>query len=97
MHFTFAFIENCILILHLQLSQAKSNATEAYKRAESALQQANAYFNRTRDQINKGNDLIANLTELLNDKTAPPEEIEKLANEVRSDLSITNIYQNQHF
>lgn len=65
-----------------QLSQAKLNATDAYKRAESALQQANSYFNRTRNLINEGNELIANLTGILHNKTASPEEIEKLANEV---------------
>lgn len=58
------------------------NATEAYKRAEAALQQANGYFNRTRNMIDDGNDLIGNLTAILNNKTASPEEIERLANEV---------------
>lgn len=83
-------IEYFISFLQLQLSQAKLNATDAYNRAEIALQQANNYFNRTRDQINKGSDLIGNLTDILNDKTAPPEEIEKLANEVSSDCNLSS-------
>lgn len=62
------------------------NATDAYKRAESALEQAGAYFNRTKSLITEGNELIANLTGILNNKTASPEEIEKLANEVSSHL-----------
>lgn len=66
----------------LQLSQAKSNATEAYKRAENSLQIANDHLNRTKNMINQGNDLIANLTTILNNNTASPRELELLANDV---------------
>lgn len=72
----------------MQLSQAKLNATDAYKRAEAALQQANSYFNRTKNMINDGNDLIGNLSAILNNKTASPQEIEKLANEVSVRMKI---------
>lgn len=64
------------------MSQAKSNATEAYKKAENALLVANTYLNRTKTLINDGNDLIANLSTILNNNTASPAEIKKLAEEV---------------
>lgn len=64
------------------MSQAKTNATEAYKRAEIACQAANAYLNRSKALISEGNDLIANLTVILNNNTASPSEIKKLAEEV---------------
>lgn len=86
----------------MQLSQAKLNATDAYKRAEAALQQANSYFNRTKNMINDGNDLIGNLSAILNNKTASPQEIEKLANEVSVRMEIWSQknspkYKLQHF
>ena len=41
-------------------------------------------MNRTKALITDGNDLIANLTEILNNNTASPAEIKKLAEEVSS-------------
>lgn len=72
---------NC-LFWHLQLSQAKTNASEAFKQAEAAYQQSDRYLNRTKALINEGNELIANLTSVLNNNTASPDEIQKLAEEV---------------
>lgn len=75
----------------LQLSQAKTNASEGYRRAESAYQQADRYLNTTKDLITEGNELIANLTKVLESNTASPSEIRKLAEEVR--LAITTCLQ----
>lgn len=66
----------------MKLSHAKNNATEAFKRAEDACTEANRYLNRTKTLINEGNDLIVNLTTILNNNTASPSEIKKLAEEV---------------
>lgn len=66
----------------VQLSQAKLNATEAYKKAENALLLANTHLNRTKAMIGDGNELITNLTNILNNNTASPVEIRKLADEV---------------
>lgn len=70
------------IFFYFQLSQARTNATEAYRKAELACQAANAYLNRSKALISEGNDLIANLTVILNNNTASPGEIRKLAEEV---------------
>lgn len=78
--------------IFFQLSQARANATEAFKRAEQASQQANAYLNETISSINYGNELISNLTEISQNNTASPKEIEDLAKEVSATFQFHSIY-----
>jgi len=61
------------------LSQAKTNASEAYKKSEKAFIEADNYLNETKELISQGNDLIANLTNVLNNNTASPDEIRNIA------------------
>lgn len=49
---------------------------------------ASNYFNRTQAMITEGNELIGNLTAILNNNTASPAEIKKLADEVSIEITI---------
>lgn len=65
------------------LSQAKTNATEAWKRANNIFREAEDYYNVTSTGIETAKDAILQLTEVVSNTTASPEEIQALAEEVR--------------
>lgn len=68
-----------MILLYFQLSQAKTNASEAFKKSEKAFIEAENYLNETKELIYQGNELIANLTNVLNNNTASPDEIRNIA------------------
>lgn len=80
----------------MQLSQARANASEAFRRAEIVYESAALYLNRTKSLINEGNQLIQNLTGILQNNTASPSEIKKLAEEVMHLMQCLNILRNTH-
>ncbi|XP_037959538.1 laminin subunit beta-1 [Teleopsis dalmanni] len=61
------------------LFQAKVNASEAYQKAKSAYEDAERYRNRTNLNIKKGEAMILNLTEFLNNSTALPSDTKKIS------------------
>lgn len=65
------------------LSQAKTNATEAWKRANSIFREAEEYFNSTTTGMETASDAITQLADVIGNTTASPEEIQKIAEEVR--------------
>lgn len=64
------------------LSQAKTNATEAWKRANSIFREAEEYYNLTSGGIETAKDAINQLTDITRNTTASPEEIQRIAEEV---------------
>lgn len=67
------------------LSQAKTNATEAWRRANKIFGFAEGYFNDTSEFIKLARNAIVQLTDVINNNTASPEEIQRLTDEVRCD------------
>lgn len=64
------------------LSQAKTNATDAWKRANLIFREAEEYYNETQKDINVAKDAFNQLTEIYKNSTASPEDIQKIAEEV---------------
>lgn len=64
------------------LSQAKTNATEAWKRANSIFREAEEYYNTTSVGIETANDAVFQLTDVTKNSTASPETIQMIAAEV---------------
>lgn len=64
------------------LSQAKTNATEAWKRANNIFREAEEYYNLTSAGIETAKDAVFQLNEIVKNKTATPEEIQAIAEEV---------------
>lgn len=64
------------------LSHAKTNASEAFKKAEKAFQEAEGYLNATQQLSENGKDLITNLTNILNSNLASPSEIKEYIDKV---------------
>ena len=64
------------------MSQAKANASEAYKKATKIYDTAQMEFNKSEALIKESNDLINNLTEVINDNSASPGEIMNLAMQI---------------
>ncbi|XP_059611859.1 laminin subunit beta-1 isoform X2 [Phlebotomus argentipes] len=63
------------------LSQAKTNASEAWRRANGVFNESELYYNETDDYINVARSYITNLTDVINSNTALPSEIEAIADE----------------
>ena len=70
------------------LSQAKTNASDAFRKSEKVFQEAEAFLNDTKNSIAIGNDLITNLTNVLNNNTASPNEIKSIAEKVMFKLKL---------
>lgn len=70
------------------LSQAKTNATEAWKRANNIFREAEEYYNLTSAGIDTAKDAIMQLTDVIRNNSASPEEIQAIAEDVsrRSNL-----------
>lgn len=64
------------------LSQAKSNATEAWKRANNIFREAEEYYNLTSAGIETAKDAVFQLSEIVRNNTASPDEIQAIAEEV---------------
>uniref|UniRef100_W4VRM4 Putative laminin n=1 Tax=Corethrella appendiculata TaxID=1370023 RepID=W4VRM4_9DIPT len=64
------------------MSQAKSNASEAHKKAQNASLVVEFYYNTTDQLITEANKLITNLTEVINNNEASPNEIKDLADQI---------------
>lgn len=64
------------------LSQAKTNATEAWKRANKIFKDAETYSSETSEAIALSNSAVLQLTEALDNNVASPEEIQAIAEEV---------------
>jgi laminin, beta 1 len=60
------------------MSQAKTNASEAYRKATRAYESAKEYHNTTLDTVGNARELITYLTEAINNNTASPSEITAL-------------------
>lgn len=63
----------------LQMSHAKTNASDAYKVAVLAHRDASSYYNSTVAYVAQGLQLLSNLTEIDNNSTALLEEIQSVA------------------
>lgn len=64
------------------LSQTKTNASEAFKKAEKAFLDAENYLESTKALATEGTELITNLTNVLSNSQASPSEIEDYAKKV---------------
>jgi coxsackievirus/adenovirus receptor len=64
------------------ISYAKSNALEAHKQAKDTFENVQLHFNATEEQIDKARDLINNLTNIINNNTASPNEIDTIVDQV---------------
>lgn len=64
------------------MSQAKTNASDAFHKSENAFLEAESYLNATKKLTEEGNKLVENLKDVLNGNIASPGEIKDFAEKV---------------
>lgn len=64
------------------VSHAKTEASDAHKKAKGNLKQVSETFNATEALLVKGKDLITNLTNVISNNTASPNEIKSIAEDI---------------
>lgn len=64
------------------MSQAKTNASEAFKKAKRAHDKAKAHYDHTHSLIEQANGVVTALTDIIDNNTATPEKIKDLADQV---------------
>lgn len=64
------------------MSQAKTNASEAFKKAKRAHDKAKAHYDLTHLLIVQANGVVTALTDIIDNNTATPDKIRELAEQI---------------
>lgn len=62
--------------------QAKTNASEAFKKAKKAHEKAKAHYDETHELIGEANAAVKGLTDIIDNNTATPEKVKVLAEKI---------------